>query len=223
MKLTRHVNEWSFENWEFVGQQIERREFEEEHGDDPDEYFDHDRYYPMMNYCYGLDLEPSEKDIKKVHEQTNCTVVRDKATGDYYLALTGGGMDLSQCIALAYIIIENRVPIELAMETYVQSPLSQSGEKYEKVLKECKKALSQRQNSHRLRKINSALKDRTEHTVTFKFEGEWTEERTIVDGEEIVLDEKEHFIRDTIEAECTCGETFESGDAALDHLQEEND
>ena len=81
---------------------------------------------PMMNYAYPLKTTPSEEDILKVVKNT-CLTVMEK-DGEYYLALCGGGMDLSQQIALAYVMIENWMPIDLLTEVSKQKGLSVGGE-----------------------------------------------------------------------------------------------
>jgi hypothetical protein len=49
-----------------------------------------------------------------------------KDTEEYFLALTGGGMDFSQNIALAYIIAQGWIPIALAYEVFTQLELNVS-------------------------------------------------------------------------------------------------
>ncbi len=55
-------------------------------------------------------------------------MVMKKDTEEYFLALTGGGMDLSQDIALAYIIAQGWIPTALAYEVSTQPELSVSGD-----------------------------------------------------------------------------------------------
>jgi len=57
---------------------------------------------PMMNYMYPLEIEPSNEAILKVVKNTALTVLGNEDTGDFCLALCGGGMDFSQSIGLAY-------------------------------------------------------------------------------------------------------------------------
>jgi len=83
---------------------------------------------PMMNYAYPLTTEPSEEDILKVVKNT-CLTVMEKE-GEYFLALCGGGMDLSQQIALAYVLIENWIPEDLISEVSTQKGLSVGGENW---------------------------------------------------------------------------------------------
>jgi hypothetical protein len=47
----------------------------------------------------------------------------DTDTGNYFLALSGGGMDLTQDIALTYYIIEKWIPYELC-EAVCETQLS---------------------------------------------------------------------------------------------------
>ncbi len=81
---------------------------------------------PMMNYAYPLVTTPNDEDILKVVKNT-CLTVMEK-DGNYFLALCGGGMDLSQQIGLAYILIENWIPKSLIGEISKQKGLSVGGE-----------------------------------------------------------------------------------------------
>lgn len=81
---------------------------------------------PMINYAYPLVTTPSDEDVLRVVKNT-CLTVMEKDE-DYYLALCGGGMDLSQQIGLAYILIERWIPVELLSEISKQKGLSVSGE-----------------------------------------------------------------------------------------------
>ena len=59
-----------------------------------------------MNYIYPVyTKEYSEERILRVVKETNLTLVEEEATGELFLTLCGGGMDLSQDIALAYYIL----------------------------------------------------------------------------------------------------------------------
>ena len=118
--------DWTDDKWEFVGRQFEEAKNEE---------IEADAFYPMMNYAYELRSEPSEEKIKEIHEKTNLTVVKDSEEEIFYLALTGGGMDLSQDIALAYIIAEGWLPVSLLRNVSTQKGLSISTSDFEKILK----------------------------------------------------------------------------------------
>ena len=89
--------------------------------------FSEDSAEPMMNYAYPLRHEPSEQEILKVVKNTNCTVMRNNETEEYCLVLCGGGMDLSQDIALAYIYAQGWIPHSLIQEVSTQYGLSVSG------------------------------------------------------------------------------------------------
>lgn len=71
---------------------------EEQEGDD---------FMPMMNYCYPLpkDFE-MPKNIKEIlNEAGSITLIKKMRNDRYYLALSGGGMDLSWDICRAYMLL----------------------------------------------------------------------------------------------------------------------
>ncbi|MBE3087249.1 MAG: hypothetical protein IMZ52_00585 [Actinobacteria bacterium] len=63
-------------------------------------------WFPMMNYRYPIpdfdEKHLSTKDIKKALQHVALTVVTDLKSDEKYLALTGGGMDMSWDIVKAY-------------------------------------------------------------------------------------------------------------------------
>lgn len=151
-EYSRDVEDWSDEKWDQVGVNamyefyLNDKEAKREAKDcnmDIEEYTieTSDEHYPMMLYCYPLFCDPSEEEIVEVCRRTNCTVVRDNQTDDYYLALYGGGMDLSQDIALAYIIAQGYIPHALAIEINKQPCLSVGGKDYLLIAKEIKRQL----------------------------------------------------------------------------------
>ena len=72
---------------------------------------------PMMNYLYPLDYQGLVTDEIKIElAQTNCILVEEESTGDYFLTLTGGGMDLSPAIAWAYYKAQKWLPAEFIQE-----------------------------------------------------------------------------------------------------------
>jgi hypothetical protein len=75
---------------------------------------------PMMNYGYPLSFLPDDQKILKVVKDTCLTVMENQDTGDSFLVLCGGGMDLSQSIANAYLLAGERIPDELAFEVCTQ-------------------------------------------------------------------------------------------------------
>lgn len=146
------VENWQDEKWEMTGREVmysvlsdestrQHKELKKEYGDDYDVDEKADENYPMMNYAYPLYKRPSDGQILKICEETNCTVVEDTGTGDFFLALTGGGMNLSQDIAMAYIIAGEPIPPALAMSVATQHGLSQYGKEWRKVMRECRKSL----------------------------------------------------------------------------------
>ncbi|MGD2084562.1 MAG: hypothetical protein PVH61_00110 [Candidatus Aminicenantes bacterium] len=154
------VHEWNWEDWEFIGRDVmygfydENPEEAEKDGNEVedgkvkclDEIADYQ--LPVMLYAYPLDSEPEREKIIEVCRRTNCTVVMKKDTEEYFLALTGGGMDLSQDMALAYIIAQGWIPTALAYAVSTQPELSVSGKDWLKVAERCKKELELAINSN---------------------------------------------------------------------------
>jgi hypothetical protein len=94
-----------------------------------------DSAIPMMNYLYPLEFKDYEDEkIIKVVKETNCTILENSDTGELFLALCGGGMDLSQDVGLSYIILEKWIPENLIGEIINQKGFSIS-EKNFKILK----------------------------------------------------------------------------------------
>lgn len=139
-EYSRSINDWADEKWEFVGRNLEMSK-KGEWDDDNQDGLNEDDFYPVMLYAYPLSDCPSDTQIRLIHKKTNCTVVKDTDTEEYYLALCGGGMDLSQDIALAYIIATGYIPIALVFEVCKQPELSVHGNDWLKVARRCKKEL----------------------------------------------------------------------------------
>jgi hypothetical protein len=174
---SQYVN-WREENiertWDFVGAGViynrERQKLSQcTHGNATQEYchkcdcYPEDKQnanYPAINYAYPLFSEPDEEKIARVCEETSCTVVYNLQDDTYYLALTGGGMDLSQGIALAYIIADGCLEWDMIGDIDISGAFSVSEEEYQIILKEMKRQLSISIDNHKakLKKIREQLK-----------------------------------------------------------------
>lgn len=93
-----------------------------------------ENYVPMMNYGHLLDIKPEEEDILRVILNTNCNVMQNTETDEYFIVLTGGGMDLSQDIGLSYIWLQKWIPEDLIKNICSQEGFSISKENF-KILK----------------------------------------------------------------------------------------
>lgn len=124
---------------------------------------------PMYNYIYPLELDHySDEKILEVVDRTACTVMENQDAGIWYLTLTGCGMDLTQDIALAYVILDGRIPEDLMLHICPQAGLSQPIESYielsETVIEEAE-ALSKRFQQivedwqRRVKRVKEAEKD----------------------------------------------------------------
>jgi len=116
--------------------------------------------YPAINYAYPLFSEPDEEKIARVCEETSCTVVYNLQDDTYYLALTGGGMDFSQSIALAYIITDGCIDWDFIENVYTSGAFSVSEEEYQIILKEMERQLTISIDNHKakLKKVREQLK-----------------------------------------------------------------
>ena len=142
-------------NWDFVGAElVYDRELKKlsqcPHGNAEREYCDECKCYPddsrqdnrpAMNFAYPLFCEPDEEKIAKVCEETACTVVLNLQDDSYYLALTGCGMDMSQSIALAYIIADGCIDWDLLDDIYISGAFSVTEEDFQIVLNEMERQL----------------------------------------------------------------------------------
>ena len=115
---------------------------------------------PMMNYGYPLRTLPDDENILKIVRETNLTVMENPKTEEVYLVLCGGGMDLSQDIALGYLLAGARIPDELCFEVCTQPCLSVSKKNYLKIMREVRKELKNIQSraQWRLKEINQTVR-----------------------------------------------------------------
>ena len=120
-----------------------------------------DSCQPMMNYAYPLETTPDDDKILKVCQETCLTVMYNEDEDAYFLALCGGGMDLSQQIALAYNILERWIPLELALQVSTQDGLNLSGKDFRHVMRACKESIKidMINGMNRLKKIREAIKE----------------------------------------------------------------
>lgn len=123
--------------------------------------FYEDSCEPMMNYGYPLYGLPDDDKILQIIKETVLTVMENQDTGECFLVLCGGGMDLSQSIAYAYLLAGERIPDELAFEVCTQPCLSVGRKEYFRIMRECKKELTDlRQRAlGRIKQITTALEN----------------------------------------------------------------
>lgn len=154
-----------YENWDNIGrslieQQCNHKEGMQYNGACEKCGFCEDSAIPMMNYAYPLEITPEDDKVLQVVKETNCTVLYNRCEDRYYLALCGGGMDLSQDIALAYNILEKWIPLELALRVSTQDGLSTYGKTFRKVMRACKDSLESDilASKRQLKKIKESIK-----------------------------------------------------------------
>ena len=136
--------------WEFIGRELAYSEQEKE--DNPDDG------YPMMNYAYPLEDKPDKETIIKITTETNCTVVYNNQDDQYYLALTGGGMDLSQDIALAYIWAQGFIDWDMLDDIYIDSAFSVSDKNFKLILKQLQRQMKAMSGNYERKLVDIANK-----------------------------------------------------------------
>ncbi len=123
--------------------------------------FSEDDCEPMMNYGYPLCCLPDDEKILQIVKQTCLTVMENQDTGEIFLVLCGGGMDLSQSVAYAYLLAGHRIPDELVFEVCTQPCLSVGKKTYRKIMRQCRKELKdiRLRALFRSKQITQALRD----------------------------------------------------------------
>ena len=67
-------------------------------------------YYPITSYVHVLQHEPTKDKILDVAKNARNVVVIKDEHDNYLLGLSGCGMDLSEQLAYAYMVIDGEVP-----------------------------------------------------------------------------------------------------------------
>ncbi len=139
---SRYIDWWEAfkgDEWHCVGREV----MEEKKGswsEDNPEGLEGGDYIPIYNFAYPLDLSSLDEDRTiRICSETNCTVVYNNKEDSLYLALCGCGMDLSQDIALAYMIAYSygeeygRVPVHMLFDVCKSGALSVSQKQFERI------------------------------------------------------------------------------------------
>ena len=69
-----------------------------------------DSYYPLTNYVHVLQEKPTDEEILKIHKNAPNMVIIEDDLGNFFIGSSGGGMDSSEEIAYAYMVIDRCVP-----------------------------------------------------------------------------------------------------------------
>jgi len=94
-------------------------------------------YVPMMNYMHILQDKPFEEQIQLVEKYAGvCVVIEMEDLDVCGLALTGGGMDLSDNIELAYYLTDGVSPV-------ISRQVMSLGSTAEKLLEYCRKVVKE--------------------------------------------------------------------------------
>ena len=140
---SRFVDWWEAfkgDEWDCLGRHV-MEEKKGEWAEDNPEGLEGDDYIPIYNFAYPLGLSSlDENKTIRICTETNCTVIYNEDEDTLYLALCGCGMNLSQDIALAYMIAYSygeeeygRIPEHMLFDVYKSGALSVSQEKLERI------------------------------------------------------------------------------------------
>jgi len=135
-----------------------------------DEEIGNEEYIPMMNYLYPLpeefEQDTKDKDLKKLVNQMSCLTIAYLPEEDsYFLALTGGGMDLSWEICEAYMVLGYLPPV------YFCGLPAMADKKWDartrRIISACQRSLrGQRdQNERGLKRLTNLIKGLKEENV----------------------------------------------------------
>ena len=142
---SRYVDWWEAlkgDEWDCLGRHVMEEKNGEWSEDNP-EGLEGDDYIPIYNYAYPLGLSSlDENKIIRICTETSCTVVHNTEEDSLYLALCGCGMDMSQSIALAYMIAYSypgeeygRIPDHMLFDVYKSGAFSVSKEQFKHIQK----------------------------------------------------------------------------------------
>ena len=65
---------------------------------------------PIYNYIYPINWVYDQEIQIKILKETNCSLVKNNYTNDWFICLTGCGMDLTPEIAYTYCICDKDIP-----------------------------------------------------------------------------------------------------------------
>ena len=110
-----------------------------------DEEREYEEFQPMHNYRYHLphfdEKNMNCEEMKDAVKHTNLTVVQDKHNDEYFLALTGTGMDMSWDICEAHINMGYLPPADFCRRLPRMGDMSITPST-EKVILGCKRSLT---------------------------------------------------------------------------------
>ena len=117
---TEEFKEWFFDKHEEdVETYIENNSFEDIEEESREFFYSdlynelQDGYMPIYNFIHLLQREPSDKWINLLRELTeSVSVVYIEDMDAHFIALLGCGMDMSDCIEIAYYVLDGVSPVK---------------------------------------------------------------------------------------------------------------
>ena len=87
-----------------IGKDLESEEFEQLE----------ENLFPIYNYIHLLQARPSDNDILDIYENApNITIIYIEEFEKYFITLNACGMDFTDSIAYAYMVIDGQIPKSL--------------------------------------------------------------------------------------------------------------
>ena len=118
---------------------------------------------PAYNYVYPLNYEPTTKQCVEVAKETNAVVI--EIDREYYIALCGAGMDMSQDIGYAKgVICGNTLSLDDCRSINTQKKLTISEDKYYALMEKIEESLETHISSaeYKLKEIKELLPKKEE-------------------------------------------------------------
>ena len=117
------------------------------------------RIEPMMNYAYPVNCELNNENAKKALD-CGLFLFQHPKDNEIYMSLTGGGMDLSQNILLAYLETTGYIPFEWATDFRQDYRSTISKKDHKRVAKACllRLQIEKRVIKEKIKAVNLFLK-----------------------------------------------------------------
>ncbi len=96
--------------------------------------------YPMMNYAYPVNCDFTEEN-RRIALDCGLFLFEMPDSGDVYMSLMGGGMDLSPNILLAYLRLKGCIPLDWAMEFRQDYRANITEEQHQEIAAACRETV----------------------------------------------------------------------------------
>lgn len=84
---------------------------------------------PVVNYVHVLQQKPTDEEVLEIYEKLPDIVVIEDDMGNFFLSFSCSGVDMSEELAYAYMIIDRCVPSSIKINTNKNYTLSEEEHK----------------------------------------------------------------------------------------------